>query len=241
MARKAIERILPGLLDRFIVEELTQPFLFGVLIFSMLLITGDVLFQIAKLVIEGGVSLWTVSRLFLYKIPGVVVLTLPISCLMATLLGLGTLSTHGEINALRSLGVDFRRIVRPVLFASLGVALLTLFLSETIVPLTDQAAVNILQYEVSGKSVPGLRENIFLRDEQGSELRRVIYVSKLNPATGTMQDVLCRILKRNGWQGYQPRKREGSLKGNGCSRTARCSRSSRTERSRRFFRSRNSA
>jgi len=197
MPRKTIDLFLPGLLDRFIVGELTQPFVFGVLIFSMLLITGDVLFQIANLLIEGGVSLWTVTRLFLYKVPGVVVLTLPISCLMATLLGFGTLSMHGEINALRSLGVDFRRIVRPVFFASLGVAFLTLFLSETVVPLTDQAATNILQYEVSGKALPGLRENIFLRDESGSELRRVLYVSKLNPATGTMQDVLIQEFEKN--------------------------------------------
>lgn len=197
MPRKAFEGVLPGLLDRFIVGELLQPFVFGVLIFSVLLITGDVLFQIAKLIIEGGVSLWTVSRLFLYKIPGVIVLTLPISCLMSTLLGFGTLSMHGEINALRSLGVDFGRIVRPVLLASLAVALLTLLLSETIVPLTDQAAINILQYEVSGKAVPGLRENIFLRDESGSQLRRVLYVSKLNPATGTMQDVLVQDFDKN--------------------------------------------
>jgi len=197
MSRKAFDGILPGLLDRFIVGELLQPFVFGVLIFSVLLITGDVLFQIANLIIEGGVSLWTVSRLFLYKIPGVIVLTLPISCLMSTLLGFGTLSMHGEINALRSLGVDFGRVVRPVLLASLAVAFLTLLLSETVVPLTDQAALNILQYEVSGKAVPGLRENIFLRDESGSQLRRVLYVSKLNPATGTMQDVLVQDFDKN--------------------------------------------
>ncbi len=197
MPRKNRDLALPGLLDKFIVGELVQPFVFGVLIFSVLLITGDVLFQIANLIIGGGVSLWTVTRLFLYKIPGVVVLTLPISCLMATLLGFGTLSMNGEINALRSLGVDFRRIVRPVLVASFGVALATMLLSETIVPLTDQAALNILQYEVSGKAIPALRENIFLRDESGSQLRRVLYVSKLNPATGTMQDVLVQEFEKN--------------------------------------------
>jgi len=190
MASNAARIPSTRLLDRFISRELAQPFVFGVLIFSMLLITGDVLFDIAKLVIEGGVSLWTVSRLFLYKIPGVVVLTLPISCLLATLLGFGTLSMHGEINALRSLGINFGRIARPVLLASLGVVGATLFLNETIVPATDQAALNILRYEVSGKAIPGLRENIFLRDKEGSDLKRVLYISRLNPATGTMQDIL---------------------------------------------------
>ena len=197
MPGKATEIFRPGLLDRFIIGELAQPFVFGVLVFSMLLITGDVLFDIAKLVIEGGVSLWTVSRLFLYKIPGVVVLTLPISCLMGTLLAFGTLSMHGEVNALRSLGVDFTRIIRPVLLASMAVALFTLLLSETVVPVADQAALNILQYEVSGKGVPGLRENIFLRDGSGSRLKRVLYVSKLNPVTGTMQDVLVQDFEKN--------------------------------------------
>ena len=41
----------------------------------MLLVAGNLLFKIADLVIQRGVSLGVVVRLFLYYLPGVVVLT----------------------------------------------------------------------------------------------------------------------------------------------------------------------
>ena len=95
----------PGLriLDHLILGEMAGPFVFGVLIFTMVFVAGDLLFQAAKLIIEHSVGLGVVVRLFAYRLPEVVAMTLPMSCLLSTLLGMTSLSSHSELIALKSL------------------------------------------------------------------------------------------------------------------------------------------
>jgi lipopolysaccharide export system permease protein len=183
--RKAV-----SLLDRFIVSQMANSFVFGVMVFSVLLVAGDLLFQIANLMIEKGVALGLVMRLFVYKLPEVVVMTLPMASLLSALLTFGRLSSQSEIVALRAAGISFLRIVKPVLLASVLVSLGAILLNETIVPLSNKAAENIMRYEIARERPTLLREKVFLRDEEGGELRRVIYISRLRQNLGTMEDIL---------------------------------------------------
>lgn len=189
------------ILDRFIVTQMGGSFLFGVMVFSLLLVAGDLLFQIANLVIDKGVSLGVVLRLFVYKLPEVVVMTLPMASLLSALLTFGRLSSQSEIVALRAAGISFSRIVRPVLAASIFISLFAMLLNETLVPLSNRAADNIMRYEVARERPSLLREKVFLREESGGVLNRVIYISKLRQNLGTMEDVLVQEFK----EGYMNR------------------------------------
>jgi len=177
-------------LDRFIVSQMGGSFIFGVMVFSLLLVAGDLLFQIANLVIDKGVSLSVVIRLFTYKLPEVIVMTLPMASLLSALITFGRLSSQSEIVALRAAGISFRRIIRPVLAASIAVSLGAMLLNETIVPLSNRAADNIMRYEIARERPTLLREQVFLREESGGVLQRVIYISRLRQNLGTMEDVL---------------------------------------------------
>ncbi|MDR2175819.1 MAG: LPS export ABC transporter permease LptG [Synergistaceae bacterium] len=183
---------LPGLrtLDRLVLREVAGPFVFGILIFTLIFVAGDLLFQAARLIIERGVPFGVVVRLFLYRLPEVVALTLPMSCLLSTLLGMTRLSANSELIALKSLGISFGRILRPVLTASFLVAAAALAFNETVVPFTSQAAETLMRYEILKNQSSALQEKVFLRDESGGELRRVIYLDRLDPAAGTMQGVM---------------------------------------------------
>ncbi len=57
-------------LDRFILGELKAPFFFGLIAFTIILVAGGLLFQMADLIIQKGVSIGIVIRLFLYYMPG---------------------------------------------------------------------------------------------------------------------------------------------------------------------------
>ena len=100
-----------SILDKYIVSQMGNSFLFGVLVFSVLLVAGDLLFQVANLMIDKGVALGVVIRLFVYKLPEVVVMTLPMASLLSSLLTFGRLSSQSEIVAVRAAGISFRRIV----------------------------------------------------------------------------------------------------------------------------------
>ncbi|GAB6280445.1 MAG: LPS export ABC transporter permease LptG [Thermovirga sp.] len=184
-------RVSPArILDRYIVTQMGSSFLFGVMVFSLLLVAGDLLFQIANLMINKGISLGVVIRLFTYKLPEVVVMTLPMASLLSVLLTFGRLSSQSEIVALRAAGISFSRIVRPVIVASVFISLGAVLLNETIVPLSNRAAENIMRYEIAKERPTLLREQVFLRDERKGVLQRVIYISKLRQNLGTMEDIL---------------------------------------------------
>ena len=89
-------------------------FFFGIMAFTVILVAGSLLFKIADLVIQRGVSIGIVVRLFLYYLPRLVALTIPMSCLLGALLGFGKLSANSELVALKSAGLSFQRIIRPV-------------------------------------------------------------------------------------------------------------------------------
>lgn len=187
---KATVRSLFKILDTFIVKEMVGSFLFGVMVFSLLLVAGDLLFQIANLVIDKGVSLGVVTRLFTYKLPEVIVMTLPMASLLSALITFGRFSAQSEIVAMRAAGISFRRIVSPVLIASVFVSLFAMFLNETLVPLSNRAADNIMRYEIARERPTLLRKQVFLRDVSNGALRRVIYISRLNQNLGTMEDII---------------------------------------------------
>ncbi len=180
------------ILDRFIIKELSGPFLFGVMAFTLIMVAGGLLFKLANLIIERGVSLGVAARLFVYQLPSVVVLTLPMSCLLAALLGFSKMSSNSEVVALKAAGISFARICRPVMLSAILVSLLSLSLNETVVPLGQQAAENVMRYEVIREKPALLKEQVFLREAGQSEdgTSRIVYINRLLPRSGKMENVV---------------------------------------------------
>lgn len=177
-------------LDRFILGELKGPFFFGIMSFTIILIAGSLLFQIADLVIQRGVSIGVVLRLFFYYLPRLIAYTIPMSCLLAALLGFGKLSANSELVALKSAGLSFRRIIRPVIIATFFVSVAAFFVNETLVPLSERAAANVMMYEVFKESPPLFKEKIFLKEEGDGTLKRVIYINKMKIVNGDMEEIV---------------------------------------------------
>jgi lipopolysaccharide export system permease protein len=67
---------------------------------------------------------------------------------------------------------------------------MALIFNETVVPLSNRAADNIMRYEVAKERPSLLKERIFLREESGGRLNRVIYINVLKPRLGVMSEIL---------------------------------------------------
>jgi lipopolysaccharide export system permease protein len=178
------------ILDRFILGQMTSPFLFGIMSFTVILVAGNLLFRLADLVIQRGVSISLVLRLFIYSLPGVVAMTIPMSCLLAALLGFGSMSANSELVALKSAGISFGRIVRPLVLAGVLISIGTFAMNETIVPLSQRAAANLMRYEIYRQAPPVFKDNVFIRDISGGTLKRMLYIKEILPRTGKMSDIL---------------------------------------------------
>ena len=178
------------LLNKLILGACAGPFLFGILIFVLIFVAGDLLFQAAKLIIEQGVAFSVVTRLFFYRLPEVAVMTIPMSSLLAGLLGMSTLNSGSELIALKSLGIPFTRMLRPVFLSSVLISIGALIFNETVVPFGAIAADRLMRYEIMKNQASAIQEKVFLRDNENGKLKRVLYIDELDPSQGVMSGIM---------------------------------------------------
>ena len=199
-----------SLLNKLILGACAGPFIFGILVFVLIFVAGDLLFQAAKLIIEQGVALSVVTRLFFYRLPEVVVMTIPMSSLLSTLLGMSTLNGGSELIALRSLGIPFTRILRPVFFASVMISLIGFGLNETVVPFGAIAADKLMKYEIMKHQASVVQEKVFLRDEEDGRLKRVLYIDTLDPEAGILTGIMMHEFDASGRLSHTLNARRGT-------------------------------
>lgn len=125
--------------DRLVIKELFGPWIFGVAIFSTLILAGSFLFELTRYIAQGA-NIMQVAQLAAMLTPGVVAKTFPMAVLLATLLAFGRLSGDSEIVALRAGGVSLPRIIAPVGVFGFLVSLLTVGFNELVVPRAAQNA-----------------------------------------------------------------------------------------------------
>ena len=91
-----------------------------------------------------------IGRYYLYRLPEWLVQVLPIALLLATFLALGQLNKFGELTAMRTSGRSLFGILAPVLAVSVASTLLSLCLSEFVVPETNRQRDGIYDQEIQG-------------------------------------------------------------------------------------------
>ncbi len=131
------------ILGRYIFREILVSSVLGTLLatFVTFLQRADRLFAI---LVGSNAKVKSVAALFAWAIPPLLPLTIPFGVLVGILIGLGRLSSDGEIIAMRAAGVSSRKVIAPVLFfATLGVGLAG-FASLRLTPLAARESARIL-------------------------------------------------------------------------------------------------
>lgn len=114
------------ILSRYLIVQSVPPFLFGLSLFSGVLLL-DKIFGLVDLLVNKGVSLAVSAKILALFFPTVLSLSVPMALLLACLLAFGRLSEDNEILALRASGLSLRKIFWPPLAFGL-------FLSALLVP-----------------------------------------------------------------------------------------------------------
>lgn len=121
------------ILRKYIIKEMIVMFLFSLAIFTFTLVVGNII-RLAELVINKGVDIRLVAKLFLYLIPFLLSYTIPMSILTSTLLVFGRLSGDNEILAIRSSGINIYRLSFPLIVIGLLLSLFSVVLNNDVIP-----------------------------------------------------------------------------------------------------------
>ena len=182
--------------DRLIVGELLGPWIFGVGLFTSLLMAGTYLGRIASYLV-GGASPALVGRIVLLLLPALLVKTFSMSMLLAGLLGFGRLSSDSEIVALKAGGASVPRIILPVALFSVLVAMVAFAFNEMVVPSAAREAGRItLQLARSG-AVAGKADSRTIFDKSG-RLVASLTARRVDLATSTMSGVAMTVYDAKG-------------------------------------------
>lgn len=176
------------ILDRYIVLELLGPFLMGTATFTLLFMSMDTLFRVARMVVEGAHFREAFEFLF-FSLPYILVLTFPMAVLLASLMAFGRLSSDSELTALKAGGISFIRIAIPGIILSLVISCGAYFLNEKIVPLTMYKANNLMFKDAEKEQGEGIKDNISLRETLADGAERKIFARKLDTNQGVMSGV----------------------------------------------------
>jgi LPS export ABC transporter permease LptF len=180
------------IIDRYILAELTKPFLAGIGAFLVVMLSNQLYLYIGWIV-EHGLSAALVGKLLLLALPAIAVITLPVGYMMATMLVLGRLSRDSEITALRSSGIGLGRVIAPMLLGALIVSYMAFELNERIVPWTNSETVR-MQREILRKTpAPLVKPNLFFAGTNN----RYFYVDRVDK--DVLKDVLIFDLSRSGY------------------------------------------
>jgi lipopolysaccharide export system permease protein len=129
------------------IQELGGPFVFGLAAFTLLFVAGNLL-NIARLVSEEHASVFAAAKYFVYTLPSTLVLTFPMSMLLAVLLSMSRLSGDSELVAMRAGGISLYRIAAPLVAVGLAASLVGLLFQEYVVPYATTKANDILHTEI---------------------------------------------------------------------------------------------
>ncbi|HHV93839.1 MAG TPA: YjgP/YjgQ family permease [Firmicutes bacterium] len=173
------------ILDGYVIKEVLSPFGLCVGGFTIILLSGY-LFELMDLLLVKKVPASTVLRLLGYKLPSIVVLTLPLAVLFATLLALGRLAKDNEITIMRMAGFSLFRIAVPLLAIGAAVSGITYWANERVVPEMNHLEANLVRRIVFEDSPPSIEEQVFFRDPEG----RFFYIERVDSQRRQLRNIL---------------------------------------------------
>jgi lipopolysaccharide export system permease protein len=154
------------IIHRYIIREISLPFFMSIFVLTFVLLMGRML-QVMDLVVNKGMQVSDVVKLILYLIPSFLVFTIPISFLIALLIGMVRLSSYSEIVILKASGVSLYQMLSPVAVVAIATFLLTAATSFIFVPLGNIALKNHLFQLAQKKASAGIKERVFNDDFRG--------------------------------------------------------------------------
>nr|WP_016952090.1 LptF/LptG family permease [Anabaena sp. PCC 7108] len=179
-------------MDRYLAVQLLPLFLFGVGAFTSVVLAIDSLFELLRKVVESGLPITIAMKVFLLKLPYVMVYSFPMSTLLATLMTYSRLSSESELIALRGCGVSVYRMVLTAVLLSSLITGMTYVFNEQIAPAANYEATRTLEAALKSDQPSFKRENIYY-----PEYRDV------KQPDGTKNKVLARLFYADQFDGKQ--------------------------------------
>ena len=142
------------LLDRYILKQVIEMFIMGVLVFTSIIFASDTFMTLIKQIAKYGIPFKIAFILVILSLPSIFVMTIPMGVLLSTVMTLNKLSLASELTVMRACGIGFNRIAKPVFVFATVMCLASFFINETIVPVMTKQSKDLALWAFCQKNIP---------------------------------------------------------------------------------------
>ena len=167
------------ILTRYILGEITSHSLIGCALFTFILFMKP-LEQILDMVVRNSSSAEVVLQLFLFSLPNIFLVTIPMAVLVGVLLGLSRLAADSEITAMRASGFGIWYFVRVSSVIAILGTVFGLANSLYVIPKANQAILAMQKELETSQASFEIQPRVFYEDFKNT----VIYVQNVRSGAG---------------------------------------------------------
>ena len=154
------------LFERYILRAHAGPFLFSVVTLMFIFLLQFIMKFIDQLVGK-GLTAWVIVELITLSLAWMLVLAIPMSVLVATLMAFGDLSSRNETTAMKASGMSTYRMMAPVLVTAAIIGALLIVFNNYVLPEANHR-LRTLSIDIKRKKPTiNLRNGIFSQDIPG--------------------------------------------------------------------------
>jgi lipopolysaccharide export system permease protein len=188
------------LLDQYSSRKFLFNLFFALTAFASIFITVDLVEALSDY-IDKRVPAMVIASYYFYFLPYIVVLTMPVAMLLASMFSVGQLSKYNEITAMKAAGQSLYRILLPILTIAFLASGLMLLFAEKVVPVANQRKIEIKHHYIERvpQNLPTRLSNLYFQESVGrdtarqngktaSAVRRV-FIGYYDDATKTAQKI----------------------------------------------------
>ena len=165
------------LLDKYILKQVIEMFLMGVCVFTSIIFASDTFITLIKQISLFGIPFKVALMMIILNLPSVVVMTIPMGVLLATVMTLNDLSLKSEITVMRACGIGLNRIAKPIFIFAIVMAIFSFFINESIVPVMTKQSKDLALWALGQKNIPNGKQNFVFKElNDKGFLKRLFYV-----------------------------------------------------------------
>ncbi len=180
------------ILNRHVAREILIPFALAFLVMTFLTLVGDLLQELAERFTSRGLGLGDIGMIILYMLPTMMIYTIPIALLFATLAAYVQFSQDGEIIAMKAAGIPLRRIFAPAILIGASATMLLFALCVEVSPWARRELKLFIINTVLDKPILMLSEQAWTPEV--NDMR--IFVGDIDKSDMSLKDVNIMVSKK---------------------------------------------
>ena len=174
-----------SLITRYVLRLFVTAIAVSLVAFVSIFFVVDLIEQLDRF-LDRDVAPVYIALYYVYYLPYIFVLTIPVSLLLASLYTFGQLTRLGELTAMKASGLSLYRLLRPLLLVSVVVCAGLFWAGEWLVPHTSMKRAEIKSEHVDMQGGEGqhVRHDVYFRGEGRRQIYMRVFDGRSAKGTG---------------------------------------------------------